>query len=641
MKIPKLIMILILGVMIANNLPIITVKAESTDSVSSEVSSINQETTTEVKTTPKNETLQSGAKTYNDYFPDDNFAKAVAEGFRDTVHTVITVEQLANLSSVYNLQNYTMQGIKDTTGIEYLTGLTDLRISNNPLNSLDISKNTALVRLECSNNQLTSLDVSKNTALTALYCKDNQLTTLDLSENTALTSLDCSNNELTNLDVSKNTALTGLYCRNNQLTNLDVSKNTALASLHCRDNQLTNLDLSQNTALEYLECQYNQLTNLDLSQNTELMYLHCDNNQLTDLDLKSNTSLIYLYCFNNQLTHLNVSQNPYLRTLSCSNNQLTDIDVSQNPALVDFICVNNQLTNLDVSQNPALTFMECSNNQIKDISTLADNFITSDYFAINQALVTPTQVTQNNSLSYKVPSDILDINGDVVQTIVPQNGGVYDPTTQMITWDNLAATGNVSYTFESDDTKFSGTVTIPYAEAAIVAISILSDDEISYSKGTTKTEAAFLTDIHAQATPVGNNIESDFANVVDLQTPGKYTVTLQITGTDITKEVTVYVTETPQTDDPVIPAPPKDTDKKANYPKTEDPVTPAPLKDADKKASNPKTKEASPKNYSIKEHTKALPKTGDTILLGWVSFGVICLGMGILVLTKRRKKTIK
>ena len=146
--------------------------------------------------------------------------------------------------------------ISNFKGIEAFTALTELYCYEfldvaieNPLTSLDVSKNTALTRLDCWGIQLTSLDVSGASALTILYCHNNQLTSLDVSKNTALTILGCGGNQLTSLDVSKNTALTDLDCWGNQLTSLDISKNTALTDLDCRDNQLTSLDVSKNKAL--------------------------------------------------------------------------------------------------------------------------------------------------------------------------------------------------------------------------------------------------------------------------------------------------------------------------------------------------------------------------------------------------------
>ncbi|MBM5595868.1 LapB repeat-containing protein [Listeria seeligeri] len=57
------------------------------------------------------------------------------------------------------------------------------------------------------------------------------------------------------------------------------------------------------------------------------------------------------------------------------------------------------------------------------------------------------------------------------------------------------------------------------------SLTITNDAVISYTEGNTITEAQFLTDIHAE-TDDGTPVTSDFDSVVDFNTPGVYTVTL-------------------------------------------------------------------------------------------------------------------
>jgi len=231
------------------------------------------------------------------------------------------------------------------------TKITELDVSMNNLQSLDVSECPALTELYCYRNQLTTLDVSKNTALTDLDCYSNQLTTLDVSKNTALTTLECCSNQLTTLDVSKNTALTNLYCLGNQLTTLDVSKNTALTTLHCGHNQLTALNVSNNTVLTDLDCYSNQLTTLDVSKNTTLTKLDCSFNPLEVLNLGDVEAFQSFYLINGSCysTKLKVISTKITK-LNVSKNYLQSLDVSECPALAKLICYSNQLTTLDVSR---------------------------------------------------------------------------------------------------------------------------------------------------------------------------------------------------------------------------------------------------------------------------------------------------
>ncbi|HFK6936563.1 TPA: hypothetical protein ACGY2Z_002946, partial [Listeria monocytogenes] len=70
----------------------------------------------------KNEIAQNGAMTYNDYFPDDTLASEVAKTRSANASDEVTPEELAQITS---LSAYS-KGIKDTTGIEHLTGLEEL-----------------------------------------------------------------------------------------------------------------------------------------------------------------------------------------------------------------------------------------------------------------------------------------------------------------------------------------------------------------------------------------------------------------------------------------------------------------------------------------------------------------------------------
>lgn len=631
MKLSKILTIIVLSATVTSSLPIPMVKAEST--TANEMKTENQLLKTDLKETPKektpnnnlkNQLVQAGTKTYNDYFPDDNLAKEVAETMNKKADESVTVEELAKVTKL----DARSQGIEDSTGIEYLTGLEVLNLEDNQLKSIDVSKNLNLKELTCSNNPLANLDVSKNLALEELTCENNELTQLDVSQNTALEYLYCPRNQLTKLDVSKNSALRYLACDVNQLTNLDVSKNPALTNLGCTKNQLTDLDVSQNPNLGTLVCSDNQLTNLDVSQNQALENLACDNNELKNIDIDQALSLKELSCENNQLTNLDTTQNLALEILYCDDNQLTDLDVRKNVNLLILFCNNNQLTNLAVGETIAK--VRCNNNQLKDVSSLPDYFTgdNDDYQAMDQTLVSPTQTTQNNTLVYAVPTDLLDKDGNIVSIIKPESGGIYDAATRTITWENLPDNGEVSYTFENEDYgRFSGRVTVPYTGKETISIS--SDDEISYKEGTTKTEPAFLADIHASVTPATETITSNFADVVDFQTPGKYVVTLSVAGSDVTKDIIVYVTVEPSEDNPVAPTPPKDKDD------TDVNNEQSPGNDKDGTDVNSgKSTDKQP----VKVVEKQLPKTGDITSLSLSLAGIVCLSFGILFFIKRKKK---
>ena len=180
--------------------------------------------------------------TQNTYVPDDKFEQALIDlGYDDTLDDYVLT---ANISGVIKL-DVGDKSISDLTGIEAFVALEELRLWDNSLTSLDVSKNTALKSLSLSRNKLTSLDVTKNTALKSLSVTYNRLTSLDVSKNTALKELWCDFNQLTSLDVSNNTALTWLYCPSNRLTSL-IMRNGATS-------QLYKFDVTRNYSLNCIE----------------------------------------------------------------------------------------------------------------------------------------------------------------------------------------------------------------------------------------------------------------------------------------------------------------------------------------------------------------------------------------------------
>lgn len=285
--------------------------------------------------------------------------------------------------------------------------ITQLDVTANNLQALDVTECPALRTLYCQNNQTATLDVSRNLRLSELACQNNRLTSLDVTKNKMLETLDCDNNRITNLDVTKNKLLTTLHCDgNNQLTALNICGCTALKVLHCCNNsQLTRLDVTGCAALETLYCcSNNQLTTLDASGCTALDTLHCYANPLEVLNLGDGCPSIYYYSPDsfkdypyfydgalgasarfkivgtkikkldvrgNNLQALDVTECPALEYLECNRNRLTSLDLSKNAALEYLWCYNNELTTLNVSGCKALKTLYCSNNQLTtlDLST--------------------------------------------------------------------------------------------------------------------------------------------------------------------------------------------------------------------------------------------------------------------------------
>ncbi|EAC4040658.1 class 1 internalin InlJ [Listeria monocytogenes] len=466
------------------------------------------EITTDKETSSTQPTIQNTLKagqtqSFNDWFPDDNFASEVAAAFEMQATDTISEEQLATLTSL-DCHN---SSITDMTGIEKLTGLTKLICTSNNITTLDLSKNTNLTYLACDSNKLTNLDVTPLTKLTYLNCDTNKLTKIDVSQNPLLTYLNCARNTLTEIDVSHNTQLTELDCHlNKKITKLDVTPQTQLTTLDCSFNKITALDVSQNKLLNRLNCDTNNITKLDLNQNIQLTFLDCSSNKLTEIDVTPLTQLTYFDCSVNPLTELDVSTLSKLTTLHCiqtdlleidlthntqliyfqaegcrkikeldvtHNTQLylldcqaagiTELDLSQNPKLVYLYLNNTELTELDVSHNTKLKSLSCVNAHIQDFSSVGKiPALNNNFEAEGQTITMPKETLTNNSLTIAVSPDLLDQFGNPMN-IEPGDGGVYDQATNTITWENLSTDNPaVTYTFTSENGAIVGTVTTPF-----------------------------------------------------------------------------------------------------------------------------------------------------------------------------------
>ncbi|EAD3254792.1 class 1 internalin InlJ [Listeria monocytogenes] len=501
MKTTKMVIASLVSLTMVSN-PLLTFAATN-DVIDNTTEITTDKETSSTQPTIKN-TLKAGqTQSFNDWFPDDNFASEVAAAFEMQATDTISEEQLATLTSL-DCHN---SSITDMTGIEKLTGLTKLICTSNNITTLDLSQNTNLTYLACDSNKLTNLDVTPLTKLTYLNCDTNKLTKLDVSQNPLLTYLNCARNTLTEIDVSHNTQLTELDCHlNKKITKLDVTPQTQLTTLDCSFNKITELDVSQNKLLNRLNCDTNNITKLDLNQNIQLTFLDCSSNKLTEIDVTPLTQLTYFDCSVNPLTELDVSTLSKLTTLHCiqtdlleidlthntqliyfqaegcrkikeldvtHNTQLylldcqaagiTELDLSQNPKLVYLYLNNTELTELDVSHNTKLKSLSCVNAHIQDFSSVGKiPALNNNFEAEGQTITMPKETLTNNSLTIAVSPDLLDQFGNPMN-IEPGDGGVYDQATNTITWENLSTDNPaVTYTFTSENGAIVGTVTTPF-----------------------------------------------------------------------------------------------------------------------------------------------------------------------------------
>lgn len=135
--------------------------------------------------------------------------------------------------------------IASLDGIELFPELQILICSENPLQHIDLSRNTKLVQLMAIETPLKSLDVSRSKNLKVLQVSFNQLRRLDVSHNPNLEELLCIfAPRITSIDVSHNPNLATLYIRETNIRQVDLRRNRSFKTLHALDTPLENIVLS-------------------------------------------------------------------------------------------------------------------------------------------------------------------------------------------------------------------------------------------------------------------------------------------------------------------------------------------------------------------------------------------------------------
>ncbi len=322
-------------------------------------------------------------------FPDDVLRQYVFDHFDTDFDEQLSDEEIAEAKAI-DLED---AGVKDMTGIEYLTELEELFCPHyddedtNYFTTINLENNTKLTRLLIQGNKVQSLNLSKNTELVELNCSYCNLSKLDVSANTKLETLYCDGNAITKLDLSKNTKITYLDVTDNKLQELDVSALTQLVEMNCSDNRLHELYVNSNTELEYLACFNNSISELDLSDNLKLKTLLASSNNFSELYVNFNENLEELWCSSNQLEELNVRNNKKLKELLCNANKIWELDLRNNTDLEKLWCDGNELTSLNISKNLKLKDLSCNNNKLTELNISANKELLDVFAEYNKISV--------------------------------------------------------------------------------------------------------------------------------------------------------------------------------------------------------------------------------------------------------------
>ena len=196
-----------------------------------------------------------------------------SQNINDEISDLTGIEGFINLTKLYAGGN-----ALTSIDLSFNSKLDTLSLVGNYISSIDISNNPDLIWLDLKVNDISSITgLSQATHLKWLSLSFNLLEEFNL-DNESLEYLLISDNLLESFDVSGAQNLKGILLKTNGIKSLDLSSNTLLETLVLSDNKIVNINLEHNSNLTHLYISSNLLTNLDVSNNQELYDLRVDRN---------------------------------------------------------------------------------------------------------------------------------------------------------------------------------------------------------------------------------------------------------------------------------------------------------------------------------------------------------------------------
>ncbi|WP_099224130.1 LapB repeat-containing protein [Listeria costaricensis] len=549
----------------------------------------------------------------------------------------ITTDQMATITSV-DLSGSTYT---DLTGLETAVNLTYLTISNTNITTLAPIQNlTSLISLTVSGNNITD----------SFFPDLNGLTSLEsISINSPNVTDDIFNtfNQLPNLHE--------VYAQNS----MGITDISALASLPTLKTLFVQFDgIDDFRPLNDFESFKNGSlqTLAAYGQNTGRYYPHVSlkSSQL-DYDEAAQTLYLPFSMMPHRLTSFDGTVAPFTKSTSSSNTYVGFND--QQVASSRLTITNDGITISNVTKEEFDGLTELEYNARYDFATgsypvpsnMTSYVISSgtydQYFDIRHVL----DLTADESVDYNQYEPVTE-----EQFLQDVHAETDDGTPVQSDFDQVVdfnTPGEYTVTLTAENT--AGLKADPVTVKVIVHAKpvITADPAITYEKDTTKSADEFMEDDHASVTE-NAHLVSDFDDVVDLSTPGDYTVTWTAENDRGQKadpvEVVVTVTDASPTPDPGTDTDDSDNDKNTDIvtPAQDDRDTPQVTTSPKNEQQSVTVKEKSPSSSQTTKATEtekatsnkqeALPKTGDSA--NWpIAVTGAMLSLAAIVLLRKRK----
>ena len=396
--------------------------------------------------------------TFENYFY-ENFYQDNSNYLTDTrLGPVITEEQLKakeeeqiskqDLDKLEVLvPNNMKKEISTLQGIEYLSKLISIELTNVQQEHLDFSYNKKLKSLGLYAKKANSINLDQNLELkevvlylseneknldlshltklekiisigsglkvvrlpngvTSVYLKQNKIT--DINIPSSVKYLDLQKNNLTHIDLPE--GIKDVLLQNNKINNIDIPSTVKM--LYLNYNNLTSITLPsdiENAVLGYnkiknvtlkgpvknLELQNNNISNIDLQEG--ITHVNLENNNISHINLPN--SIVNANLSSNKISTIDLTNNANLIVLDLSNNLLEDIDLRNNLELINVkFSLNNSKDTIDFSNNSQLREVEIYGENKAKIKSL-DFSNNPDLYSLNLSALGLTNLNIDNNIN--------------------------------------------------------------------------------------------------------------------------------------------------------------------------------------------------------------------------------------------------
>ena len=273
------------------------------------------------------------------------------------------------------------------------TVLNTLNLEGNLLTEFKVDSLQGIKYLLLTNNRINSVDISQNKTLLSISLSLNNLKSSEdivWGDLTKLRTVDLSLNELDNIDLSTLVNLTALNLFHNDLSfsksklkGLDLSKNTKLTTLLLASTNIEELDLSRNNLISDITLIGNKkLKTVNFNNNSVEFYGFVIGNGIEKIDLYNAKEFGGFYLYGNKLESINSCPNSYdidYEELATKKG----MNLCNNNGYMGLYLINSPIKKVDLKAAPNFIFGIFLNCDIKDLDLRYSSGLESLYSAGN------------------------------------------------------------------------------------------------------------------------------------------------------------------------------------------------------------------------------------------------------------------